>query len=144
MDNKSDEQFIIMQLNIEANEQDMKSNQQDSDEEMMKLTASLKEMIASTVTTTMDQMTIQKSSPDQKFSKKSQDPNIVVPANKRAMLLPGEHSTKIGGMWNLKHDIRSTKFYELFVKTELKGNTALYLKNFYNYIKMCLSAVTIL
>ena len=83
----------------------------------MKLTASLKEMIVSTVTTTMDQMTIYKSSPDQKFSKKSQDPNIVVPANKRAMLLPGEHSTKIGGMWNLKHDIRSTKFYEFLVNT---------------------------
>ena len=48
------------------------------------------------------------------------------------------------GMWTLKHDIISAKFYELPIKIELKGDTALDLKNFYNHIKMCLNAVTIL
>ena len=46
------------------------------------------------------------------------------------------------GMWTLKHDIISAKFYELPIKIELKGDTALDLKNFYNHIKMCLNAVT--
>ena len=35
MENKSDNQFIIMKGAIEANKQDMKSNKQDSDEKMM-------------------------------------------------------------------------------------------------------------
>ena len=51
-------------------------------------------------------------------------------------------STKIGVMWTLKHEISSPKFYDLFVKTELKGVTDLDLKNFYNHIKMCFNAVT--
>ena len=38
MDKKSDEQFIIMQVEIEAKKQEMKSNKKDSDEKMMKLT----------------------------------------------------------------------------------------------------------
>ena len=45
-------------------------------------------------------------------------------------------------MWTLKHEISSPRFYELLIKTELKGDTALYLKNFYNHIKMSLNAVT--
>ena len=45
-------------------------------------------------------------------------------------------------MWNLKHDIKSPKFYELIIKEELKGDTALDLKNFYNHIQMCLNEVT--
>ena len=54
----------------------------------------------------------------------------------------GVHSTKNGGMWTLKHDISSRKFYELLIKRELIGYTALDLKNFYNHIKMCFNAVT--
>ena len=69
------------------------------------------------------------------------DPTNVVPDNRRAPPLDGEHSTKIGGMWTLKHEIRSPKFYELLIKTELKGDTALDLNNFYNHIKTCLNAV---
>ena len=34
MDNKSDEQFIIMKAAIEDNKQEMKSNKQDYDEKM--------------------------------------------------------------------------------------------------------------
>ena len=44
-------------------------------------------------------------------------------------------------MWNPKYYIRSPKLYELIIKTELKGNTALDLMSFYNHIKMCLNAV---
>ena len=45
-------------------------------------------------------------------------------------------------MWTLKHEISSPRFYELLIKTELKGDTALDLKNFYNHIKMSLNAMT--
>ena len=45
-------------------------------------------------------------------------------------------------MWNIKHEISSPKLYELLIKTELKGDTPLDPKNFYNCIKMCLNAVT--
>ena len=55
--------------------------------------------------------------------------------------MEGRHSTKIGDMWTLKHEISSPKFYENLIKTELKVDTALYIKNFYKHIKMCLNAV---
>ena len=56
--------------------------------------------------------------------------------------MEGGHSIKIGGMWTLKHEISSPKFYELLIKTKIKGDTALYLKNFFKHIKMSLNAVT--
>ena len=45
-------------------------------------------------------------------------------------------------MWTLKHEISLPRFYELLIKIELKGDTALDLKNFYNHINMSLDAVT--
>ena len=42
MDNKTDEQFIIMQATIEENKQDMKSNEQDYDKKRMNLTEDFK------------------------------------------------------------------------------------------------------
>ena len=45
-------------------------------------------------------------------------------------------------MSNHKHEISSPELYELLIKTELKGDTYLDLKNFYNHIKMCLHKVT--
>ena len=66
----------------------------------------------------------------------------MVPDKRRATLLDGGHSTIIGGMWNLKNEISSPKFYEIIIKAELKGDTALDLNNFYNHIKMCINAVT--
>ena len=57
-------------------------------------------------------------------------------------MLEGGHSTKMCGMWTLKHEISSPKFYELLIKKELKGDTAMDLKNFFNHIKMYLNAVT--
>ena len=56
--------------------------------------------------------------------------------------MEGVNSTEIGGMWTLNHTIISSKFYELLTKTELNGDTAMDLKNFYNHIKMCLNTVT--
>ena len=45
-------------------------------------------------------------------------------------------------MWNIKHDIRSPKLYEILINTKLKVDTAMELGNFYNHIKMCLNMVT--
>ena len=64
----------------------------------------------------MDQINISKYSPDQKNSPKSQDTTTVVPNNRRAPPLNGGNYMKIGGMWNLKHEIISPKFYELLIK----------------------------
>ena len=51
MDNKSYEQFIIMQATIEANKQDF-------DDKMAKLTEYFKAMIASTITSMTDQINL--------------------------------------------------------------------------------------
>ena len=75
-------------------------------------------------------------------SPKAQDPTTTVPDNKRDPLLGGRNSIEIGGVWTLKNDISSPKFYELLFKTGLKGGTALYLNKFCNQINMCLNAVT--
>ena len=90
----------------------------------------------------MDQTNIYKSSPDNKDSPKSQYLTTVVPANKKALTLEGGHSMKNCGMWNLKYKTSSPKLYELLIKIGFKGDTYLYLKNFYRHIRMCLNAVT--
>ena len=46
MDNKSDEQFIIMQAATEANKQEMKSNKQYSDEKLKFIPEDFKAMLA--------------------------------------------------------------------------------------------------
>ena len=131
MDNKLDDTLLIMQANTEA-------HMQDYDEKTKKLTEDLTEMI----TPMMDQIKISKSSPDNKYSPKAQDPTTVVPANKKDPPFEGGSYMKFGGMWTLKHDIISTKFYELLINKELKVDTDMDLKNFYNHIKMSLNAVT--
>ena len=82
------------------------------------------------------------SSPTQKDTSTPLEPTTVVLANKRAPPVEGGHSTKIGCMCTLKHEIGSLKVYELLMKTELKGDTDMDIKNFYNHINMCLNAVT--
>ena len=72
---------------------------------------------------------------------KSHDPTIVVPYNNRDSPLEGGHYTIIGGMRDLKHEIISSKFYEILTKKELKCETALDLKNFYNHINMYINEV---
>ena len=69
------------------------------------------------------------------------DTTNIVPDKKKDTPLEGGHSTKISAMWNLKHEIRSPKFYELLIKTELKRENYLELNNFYNYIKMYINKV---
>ena len=45
MDNKCNDQFIIIKSSIEASRQDMKSNKQDPDEKTMKLTEYFKAIL---------------------------------------------------------------------------------------------------
>ena len=79
--------------------------------------------------------------PQKVDSPKAQDPDYMVATNNKAPPLEGGHSTIVGGMYNLKHDIRSPKFFELLIKTKLKGDTTLDLNNFYNHIEMSLNLV---
>ena len=52
------------------------------------------------------------------YSIEDQDPKIVLPANKKVPRLECGISMNIGGMWTLKHEISSPKFYEILIKTE--------------------------
>ena len=131
MDNNSDHQLLIVQATIEA-------NRKYYDDKIKNITEDLIEIITSIV----DQIKFYKSSPYKKDSSKAHYNAAVVPAKRRATTLEGRHSTKICFMWTLKHDISSPKFYELLIKIELKGDTALDLKNLYNHINMYLNAVT--
>ena len=102
----------------------------------------IKETLKTFTAFIMDRANMSKSSPYQKDTSTPPDPTTTVQTNKRDPPLEGEISENIGGMWTLKYEISSTRFYELLIKTELKGDTALDLKNFYNHIKMSLNAVT--
>ena len=90
----------------------------------------------------MNQNYISKFSPAHNGSPKPLETTNVVPDNRRYPQLDGGHSTKIYGMWNIKHEIRSPKFYKLLAYKELKRNTILELKNLYNHINVCHNAVT--
>ena len=131
MDNKPDNQLIIMQAIIEA-------NKQDSDEKTKNLTQDLTGMI----TSTKDQIKMQKSSRENKNSPKAQDTTTVVPDNDKAPPFEGGNSANSGGIWNLKHEISSPKLYEHLIKTELKGDTDLDPKDSYKHINMCLNTAT--
>ena len=67
---------------------------------------------------------------------KLQDHTTVLSAYKKAPPLKDRNSTNIGGMWTLKHDTISQKLYELLINKKLKGDTAMYIRKFYNHIKM--------
>ena len=66
----------------------------------------------------------------------------MVPDEKRDPSLKGGYYTKNGGIWTLRHEIIPQKFYEILIKTELKGDTDLELNNFYNHSKIFLNTVT--
>ena len=89
-----------------------------------------------------DKNNISKSSPAQKDTSTPPEPTTTVQTNRRDPPLEGVISENIAGMWTLKNEISSPKFYELLIKTELKIYTALDLKNFLNHIKMSLNEVT--
>ena len=105
-----------MQSTIEANKQEMKSNKQDSDEKMTEFVKDLNEMLAAIT----DQSNIFKSSPIREDSLKPPDPNNLVPTKRKTPPLDCGQYTKSGGMWTLKHEISSPRFYELLINTELK------------------------
>ena len=66
MYNKSDEHFIIVQDSIESNKQEMKANNQDSDDIIMKVSEDFKPMLESDVTKMMYQINLFKPSPYQR------------------------------------------------------------------------------
>ena len=80
----------------------------------------IKEALKVFTTLMMDQTNISKSSPNKKDTSTHPDPTTMVLTNRRSPPLKEGHSTKIGGMWTLNHEIRSSKFYELLIKKELK------------------------
>ena len=88
MDNKSDDQLLIMQATIE-------SNKKKSGEKMKNITEYLKSMITSTTTPTMGQKNVSKSSTDQKDSPKAEEYTTVFPAIKIAPPLESGHYTKL-------------------------------------------------
>ena len=90
MENKSEDQFILMKEEIENNKQEMKAQMKD-----------IKETLKTFATLMMDQTNISKSSPAQKDTLTPPDPTTVVQTNKRAPTLEGGHSTNIGGTWTL-------------------------------------------
>ena len=116
----------------------MRTNKQDSDEKMTKFAEKFKTMLLEIT----DQINTLQYSPTQKYSPKPPDPTTAVPYNRISTPLDSGQYTKISGMWTLKHEISSSRFYEVLIKTQLKGYTALDLKNFYKHIKMCLNVVT--
>ena len=138
MNNKYDEQSIIMQADIETNKQEMKANNQDSDGEIINLTEDFKEML-SAITYNINTL---KLLPNKKESPNILDPTTLGPDNNRDQPLDSGQPKKIGGMFTLKHEISSPKFKKLFIKTELKRDTDMELNNLYNHIKMCIDAVT--
>ena len=121
MDTKSDEQLLVIEFTIEANKKESDKNHKKTDEKLTLLTENQKETnekITLLLTAMMtDKNNISKSSPAQKDTSTPPDPTTVVPTNRRATPLEGVNSTKIGGMWTLKHEISSLKFYELLIKT---------------------------
>ena len=145
MDTKSDDQFIAMEATIEANKQEADKNKQEADKNHKETTENIKQL-TETLNQVLEEMkdknNISKSSPAQKDTSTPLDPTTTVQTNRRAPPLEGGISKNIGGMWTLKYEISSPRFYELLIKIELKGDTALDLKNFYNHVEISLNAVT--
>ena len=61
--------------------------------------------------------------------------------NKKPPPIEGGHSHQNGGMWTLKHDTFSPNLYKILLKTEMKGENDIDLKNFYNHVRMCINTV---
>ena len=98
-----------MKDKINYKKQDYNDKIKRQDSKLDKLTSMVKNM--------MDQIEILDPSPDKINPTKSQDPTTVLPANKKTPPSENRNYKKVGGMWNLKHEIISPKFYELIIKT---------------------------
>ena len=108
-------------------------NRQDSDKKI-KTSDSKPDKLMEVIENMMSQNQKSNSLPENMDSPKSQDTTTALPANKKYPSLEGGHYTNIGGMWTLKNEIISPKFYELLIKTKTKSDTDLNLKRFYNHI----------
>ena len=117
MENKYEDQFILMKEEIENNKQQMKSEMKDIKEQIKAEMKDNKETLKTFATFVVYQTNISKSSPAQKDTSTPPDPTTVVLTDSTSPPLEGVHSTKIGGMWTLKHEISSPKFYELLINT---------------------------
>ena len=145
MNTKSDDQFLAIEATTEANKQEADKNKQEADKNHKETTENIKQLtetLNQVLAEMKDKNNISKSSPSQKDTSTLPDPTNAVQTNRRAPLLEGGISENIGGMWTLRHEISSPKFYELLIKTELKGDTALDIKNSFDHIMMCLNVVT--
>ena len=112
---KSDEQFLVIKATIKSNNQESNNNHNNTDEKLTILTdnqkdtnETLKLLLAEMK---IDKNNISKSYPSQKDTSTTPDPTTMLPANRRDPPLDGGQYTNIGGMWTLKHEIRSPKFY---------------------------------
>ena len=76
----------------------------------------------------MDKNQISNYLSDNIYSPKDQGPTTVVKNNMKAPILEGGYYTKNGCMRNLKYEIRSPKFYEVPINTEIKVNTDMDIK----------------
>ena len=105
MENKLDYQKLVMQYSIDTNKEATDELKQDFDYikkklnkydlEFSKIKALLNKVLGQN----------QNYSPDRMDSPKYQDPTTVVMANNKSPPLEVGNSIKIGGMWNLKHQI---------------------------------------
>ena len=120
IDKKSDEEFLVIQATIYSNKQDIYEKQMRTGEKLTQITEYLK-VLTETMTYMMDLTKNLIFSPVQRDKSTPTDPTTLVLANRKDPPLEGGNSTKIGGMWTLKHDIGSPKFYEILIKKEIKG-----------------------
>ena len=114
MDTKSDEQFLTIESTIEVNKQEANRNQVKTYAKLINITEDLQKL----TTLMMDQANISKSSSAQKDTSATPDTTTTVQTNKRAPPLERGISDKIRGIWTLKHEMRSPKFYEILIKIE--------------------------
>ena len=119
MDNKYNEKLLIIQATIESDSQQDDDKQMKTDEKLTEITEHLT-VLTSNITSLMDQTNNQKFSPSQKDTSNPPDPTTMVLDKSRDTPLDMGNSTKYFGVWTLKHDIKSPKFYELLINTELK------------------------
>ena len=105
----SEYQFILMEVTIEK-KKEMKPEMKDIKQEMKAEMKDIKETLKVFTTFMMDHNNIPKFSPTQKDTLTPPNPTTVVLTNRRDPPLEGGHSTKIGGIWTLKHDISSPNF----------------------------------
>ena len=103
MENKYEEHFILMPKQIENNKKEMKAEMKDIKQEMKAKMKYIKETLKVFTTFMMNHINIPKYSPIQKDAFTPPEPTTVVLTNRRVTPLEWGHSTKIGGMWTLKH-----------------------------------------